>query len=74
MTMWTRIKKFFKGSETIALARLQVLLGVIAGIITFVQPEILAPIMPPDWAPWVILVHGFALEWLRRRRANDLAS
>ncbi|WP_353640753.1 hypothetical protein [Mesorhizobium sp. WSM2239] len=70
--MWKRIKKFFKDSETIFFARLQVFIGVVAVIITYVQPEVLAPILPGGWAPYAVVAHGFALEYLRRRRAEDL--
>jgi len=70
--MWQRIKEFFKHSETIFLARLQVVLGVIAVLVTYVDPHMISAVLPGGWAPWFILAHGFALEYLRRRRAKDL--
>lgn len=68
--MWRKITAFFKHSETIFWARLQVALGALAAIITYVQPEVLAPIMPEGWLPWAVVVNGIATEYLRRRRAN----
>ena len=66
------LKKFFKDSETILLARLEVLLGLAAGVVTYVDPTLLVPLFPAEWAPLVLVAHGLALEYLRRRRATDL--
>ena len=66
------LKKFFKDSETILLARLEVLLGLAAGVVTYVDPALLVPLFPAEWAPLVLVAHGLALEYLRRRRATDL--
>lgn len=70
--MWAKIKAFFKDSETIAWARIQVLLGVAAAALTFVQPAVLAPVIPPDSFPLLVVANGLATEYLRRRRAEDL--
>ena len=70
--MWSRIKSFFSGSETIFWARLQVLLGALAGAVVFFDPGLLAPVLPADWLPWVVFANGIATEYLRRRRAPDL--
>lgn len=70
--MWTRIKRFFKGSETIAWARLQLLLGAIAAALTYVDPAVLRPILPPEWLPWLLVLNGLATEYLRRRRDGTL--
>lgn len=78
--MWNRIKTFFKDSETIFFARLQMLIGFAAGA---------AGAM--DWGPLVglasgggfdkgqlislavvLFVQGAATEYLRRLRADDL--
>lgn len=72
MTVWQRIKRFFKGSETIFWARLQAALGVVAGVITYVDPTVLQPILPPEWFPWLLVVNGLLTEYLRRRREKDL--
>lgn len=70
--MWERIKAFFLDSETIFWARLQVFLGVVATIVTYVDPSVLAPIMPAEWAPLLLVAHGIALEYLRRRRDEEM--
>lgn len=70
--MWTKIKSFFSGSETIFWARLQVFLGGLAGLILFVDPQLLAPVIPAGWLPWVMLANGLATEYLRRRRDPEL--
>ena len=70
--MWSRIKAFFKGSETIFWARLQVFLGGLAGVVVFFDPSLLSPVLPADWLPWVVFANGIATEYLRRRRADDL--
>lgn len=70
--MWSRIKSFFKDSETLAYARLQTALGLIAGVLTYVDPSLLAAILPAEWFPWFLILNGLATEYLRRRRATDL--
>lgn len=72
MTMWTRIKRIFSDSETIFWARLQAALGVVAGVVTYVDPQVLAPIIPGEWFPYFLVVNGVLTEFLRRRRAEDL--
>ena len=78
--MWKRIKQFFSYSETIFLARLEVILGFL-----------LAALSSVDWSPlfaagsspnfnWktgltlgiILIIRGLILEWARRRRDNDL--
>lgn len=71
--MWDRITRFFLGSETIFLARIQTILGIVATIITYVDPSILAGVLPSEWFPWFLLIHGVMLEYLRRRRDPALA-
>lgn len=70
--MWTRIKAFFSGSETIAWARLQVFIGGLATALTYVPPEVLAPVIPSKWFSLFLVANGLATEFLRRRRATDL--
>lgn len=70
--MWQRIRDFFKDSETIFWARLQAFIGIVAVIVTYVQPEVLAPVLPPSWAPWLVVANGFFTEYLRRRRDEAL--
>ena len=68
--MWQRIKNWFRDSETIFWARLQAALGVLAGIVTYVDPVVLQPILPPEWFPWLLVVNGLLTEYLRRRRSD----
>ncbi|MER9217853.1 hypothetical protein NKI48_02810 [Mesorhizobium sp. M0644] len=70
--MWTRIKKFFSGSETIFWARFQAALGVVAAVVTYVDPQVLSPIIPGKWFPLFLVINGVLTEFLRRRRAEDL--
>lgn len=70
--MWAKLRNWFRDSETIFFARLQAFLGIVAGIVTYVQPEVLAPIIPADWFPWFLVVNGLLTEWLRRRRDEDM--
>jgi hypothetical protein len=66
--MWNRIKAFFSDSETIAWARIQAALGTVALILTYVEPTVLAPIIPSEWFPAFLVANGIATEFLRRRR------
>lgn len=68
--MWTAIRRFFKDSETIFWARLQVLVAFIVGIVTFVDPSLVAAVIPVEWVPAWLLISGIATEWLRRRRSD----
>ncbi|MEW9808606.1 hypothetical protein [Mesorhizobium marinum] len=70
--MWTRIKAFFADSETIFWARLQVFIGAVAEIVTYVDPQVLAPVIPHEWFPIFLVINGVLTEYLRRRRAEDL--
>lgn len=69
--MWSRIKSFFKDSETIFWARLQLLLGAAAAAVTYVDPSIIQPIVPPEWFPWLLVANGVFTEYLRRRRSDQ---
>lgn len=66
--MWTKIKAFFSESETIFWARLQAAIGVVAGIVTYVDPQVLAPIIPTEWFPYFLVINGVLTEFLRKRR------
>jgi hypothetical protein len=69
--MWSKIRSWFKDSETIAWARIQAVLGFLAIALTYVDPTLMAPVLG-DYAPWFLLLNGLATEYLRRRRADDL--
>lgn len=66
--MWSKIKAFFADSETIFWARLQAVIGIVAGIVTYVDPQVLAPIIPGEWFPYFLVINGVLTEFLRRRR------
>ena len=69
--MWARIKKFFKSSETIALARLQVFLGVTLEIVASMEPWLFADAFG-KWFPLFLIGQGLVTEYLRRRRDESL--
>lgn len=70
--MWQRIRRFFLGSETIFWARLQAALGAAAILLTYVEPAVLAPMIPSAWFPLFLVINGIATEYLRRRRDEEL--
>ncbi len=70
--MWMRIKRFFRDSETIAWARLQLFFGALAAVLTYVDPAVLRPVLPPEWLPWLLVANGIATEYLRRRRDETM--
>ena len=69
--MWEKLKAFFKYSETIVLARAQMLLGVAAVALTYADPILFKPVLG-DWFPWFLLANGIATEYLRRRRDENM--
>jgi hypothetical protein len=70
--MWKKIKSLFKNSETIFLARIQVLAGTVVQVVATTEPQILAGLIGAQYLPWVLIGHGVLLEYLRRRGATDL--
>lgn len=70
--MWTSIRKWFKDSESIFLARLTAFVGVVASVLTYVDPSVLEPIIPNGWFPLLLVAYGLAAEYLRRRRDPSL--
>lgn len=72
LTLWQRVVKFFKASETIFYARVNVVLGFIATAATFVDPGLLQNVLTPQAFSIYVLVNGVCTEYLRRRRAPNL--
>lgn len=70
--MWNWLKALFTDKESIAWARLQAVIGALAVAVTYVEPAVLQPILPPGWFPWLLVANGVLSEYLRRRRASDL--
>jgi hypothetical protein len=66
------LKSFFNDSETILWARLQTFVGAVGMIVTYVEPEVLKPVIPAAYFPWLLVANGVLSEYLRRRRATDL--
>lgn len=67
--MWVKLRQWFKDSEIIFWARLQILLGAVVEIITAVDPLLLQPILG-DYFPYFLIVNGLLTEILRRRRST----
>lgn len=67
-----RVRAMMRDSETLLFARLQMLAGAVASVLTAVDPTLLAGVLPAEWLPWVLLGNGVATEVLRRMRASDL--
>jgi hypothetical protein len=68
--MWSRIRKYFRDSETIFWARLQTAIGSLAMMATYTDSSLITPILPPETLPWFLFANGLATEYLRRRRSD----
>lgn len=62
------LKKWFRDSETLLVARLNALLGFLATALTFVDPALVEPLLTPKAFAIYVLVNGVITEWARRRR------
>lgn len=58
ITISQRVGRFFSDSETIAWASIQAALGIVVGVVTYVDPVVLQPVVPPDWFPWLVVANG----------------
>ena len=67
--MWAKIKRWFKRSETIFFARLQVFLGAVFAVLTVTD---LSPLLPPKYLTIWLIISGVITELLRRRNAEDM--
>ena len=75
--IWNKIKKFFKDSETIFLARVQTLVGALGTIALWVYndptvSEAIKGALQPKYVVFYIVGLGLLTEYARRRRATDL--
>jgi hypothetical protein len=68
--MWERIKAWFKDSETIFWARLQMFVGAVWTVLVSID---LAPLLDPKWLTVWLVVSGVVTELARRSRAEDLS-
>jgi len=66
-----KIKAFFEYSETILLARLQYVAGLLLFVLTTADPHLVATYIPTKWVPlWLIFI-GLLTEWARRRKGRS---
>jgi len=70
--MWKRVKQFFLDSETIFLARLQALSGLLWIVLPAIDPYQFQSLIGERWFGAFLIVWGLITEWARRRRATDL--
>ena len=70
--MIAAFRKWIKDSETIAWARLQVLVGLVLGVLTALDPNLIGAVLPEKWVPFWFLFSGIVTEVARRNRAKDL--
>lgn len=68
-SLWTRVKNWFKDSETLFWARLQVFVGILIEVVAMTD---LSPVLPPAWIPIWFIFSGVLTEILRRRRDPDM--
>jgi hypothetical protein len=70
--MWERIKKAFCESETIFVARAGVLIGTTLEVVSQAQPDMFSSLIGARWFPMFLIGHGVLVEYVRRRRDDDL--
>jgi len=69
--MWAKIKTFFKHSETLVFARLQVFVGTFLEVLINVDPTLFAGLFG-KWFPIYLIAQGILTEYLRKRRDEDM--
>jgi hypothetical protein len=70
--MWQRIRAFFRDSETIFWARLQMLIAAVVSVVATIDPSLFASYVPTGYLPIYIFVSGVVTELARRHRAEDM--
>jgi hypothetical protein len=70
--LWTKIKAWFHDSETIFLARLSTLFGVVLQVLDATDPQMFATLIGAKWFPVFLFVFGVVLEYARKRRDPGL--
>jgi len=70
--MWQRIREFFRDSETIFWARLQMLGAAIIATLAMIDPMLFSSYIPTGYLPIYIFLSGIITEFARRLRAKDL--
>lgn len=75
--MWDKMKAWFRRSETIFWARLQVFVGAATAAVMALAADpavndAIHAILKPEYVPYYVIGFGVLTEILRRRRAVDL--
>lgn len=70
--MWQKLLAWAKDSETILLARFQMLAGILLTVIATFDPSVLAPLIGDKWFGPFLFAWGVIAEAARRYRAEDL--
>lgn len=70
--MWSKVKAFFSDSETIFLARLQMIAGIVWSVLPTIDPALFQSMIGERWFGVFLIVWGVVTEIARRRRATDL--
>lgn len=70
--MLEKIKAFFKYSETILLARVQALAGIILFVVTTTDPNLIATYVPVKYVPLWLIAAGLLTEYARRRKGRGM--
>lgn len=70
--MWERIKAWFKHSETIFIARAQVFLGTLLGVVANADPALFSHFVGAKWFPLFLVGHGMLVEYMRKRRDDEM--
>lgn len=70
--MWAKIKAFFNDSETIFLARFQMVAGIVWSVLPTIDPTLFQSLIGDRWFGVFLIVWGIVTEIARRRRATDL--
>jgi hypothetical protein len=68
--MLEKLKAFFAYSETILLARLQVLAGIVFGAFMALDPALFQTYVPVQYVPLYLLAIGSLTEYARRRNSD----
>lgn len=70
--MWSSIRKWFKDSETILWARLQMLGGAVLQTLAVTDPGLFSQYIPSKWVPVYLFVAGIVTELARRARDPEM--
>jgi len=70
--MWQKVRAFFRDSETLVWARLQMLGAAIIAVLATIDPMLFASYIPTGYLPIYIFISGIITEFARRLRAKDL--